>query len=72
MPKGNRLPGIIIELKAGKDCSDTALKELSKVALQQIIDKKYDTEMKDKGIRVIYQYGIAFCGKNAEVIVGQV
>lgn len=70
MPKNIRLPGIIIELKAGKDCSDTALKELSKVALQQIIDKKYDTEMKDKGIPVIYQYGVAFCGKNAEVTVG--
>ena len=71
-PKNNRLPGVIIELKAGKDCSDTALKELSKTAVQQIIQKKYHTEMKEKGIPVIYQYGVAFCGKNVEVTVGQV
>ena len=71
-PKNNRLPGVIIELKAGKDCSDTALKELSKTAVQQIIQKKYHTEMKEKGIPVIYQYGVAFCGKSVEVTVGQV
>ena len=71
-PKNNRLPGVIIELKSGKDCSDAALKELSKTALQQIIQKKYQTEMKAKGVPVIYQYGVAFCGKNVEVTIGQV
>ena len=71
-PKNNRLPGIIIELKAGRDCSDTALTVLSKAALQQIIDKNYSAEMKEKGVPVIYQYGVAFCGKNVEVTVGQV
>ena len=71
-PKNNRLPGIIIELKAGKDCSDRALTVLSKAALQQIIDKNYSAEMKEKGVPVIYQYGVAFCGKNVEVTVGQV
>ena len=71
-PKNNRLPGVIIELKAGKDCSDTALKELSKTAVQQIIQKKYHTEMKAKGVPVIYQYGVAFCGKDVAVAVEQV
>ena len=71
-PKNNRLPGVIIELKAGKDCSDRALTVLSKAALQQIIDKNYSAEMKEKGVPVIYQYGVAFCGKNVEVTVGQV
>ena len=71
-PKNNRLPGVIIELKAGKDCSDTALIVLSKAALQQIIDKNYSAELKEKGIPVIYQYGVAFCGKSVEVTVGQV
>ena len=71
-PKNNRLPGIIIELKAGRDCSDAALTGLSKAALQQIIDKNYSAEMKEKGVPVIYQYGVAFCGKNVEVTVGQV
>lgn len=71
-PKNNRLPGVIIELKAGKDCSDRALIVLSKAALQQIIDKNYSAELKEKGIPVIYQYGVAFCGKSVEVTVGQV
>lgn len=71
-PKNNRLPGVIIELKAGKDCSDTALKELSKTAVQQIFQKKYYTEMKAKGVPVIYQYGVAFCGKDVAVAVEQV
>ena len=53
-PKNNRLPGVIIELKAGKDCSDRALTVLSKAALQQIIDKNYSAEMKEKGVPVIY------------------
>ena len=71
-PKNNRLPGVIIELKAGRDCSDAALTGLSKAALQQIIDKNYSAEMKEKGVPVIYQYGVAFCGKSVEVTVGQV
>lgn len=71
-PKNNRLPGVIIELKAGKDCSDAALTELSKAALQQIIDRDYAAEMREKGVPIIYQYGVAFCGKNVEVTVGQV
>lgn len=71
-PKNNRLPGVIIELKAGKDCSDRALTVLSKAALQQIIDKNYSAEMKEKGVPLIYLYGVAFCGKNVEVTVGQV
>ena len=71
-PKNNRLPGVIIELKAGKDCSDTALNVLSKAALQQIIDKNYSAELKENGVPVIYQYGVAFCGKNVEVTVGEV
>ena len=70
-PKNNRLPGVIIELKAGKDCSDTVLKQLSNTALQQMIDRNYAAEMKEKGVPVIYQYGVAFCGKNVEVTVGQ-
>ena len=63
------LPGILIELKAGKNCSDEELKNMSEAALKQITDKKYDTEMKNAGIQTIYKYGVAFSGKNVEVAV---
>lgn len=68
-PTNKNLPGILIELKAAKECSDTQLKKLSEKALQQIIDKKYDTELSAAGIQTIYKYGVAFCGKNVEISV---
>lgn len=67
MPKKANLPGIVIELKAEKNCSEDALKKLAETALKQIVDKKYDTEMTAKGIKTIYKYGVAFSGKNVEV-----
>ena len=67
MPKNDRLPGIIIELKADKNCSESELKKLSAIALKQIDDKKYDTEMTAKGVKTIYKYGVAFSGKTVEV-----
>ena len=68
-PTIKNLPGILIELKAAKECSGTQLKKLSEKALQQIIDKKYDTELSAAGIQTIYKYGVAFCGKNVEISV---
>ena len=67
MPKNNLLPGIIIELKAEKNCSESELKKLSETALKQIEDKKYDAEMTAKGVKTIYKYGVAFSGKTVEV-----
>jgi len=69
-PVNKKLPGILIELKAEKNCSDEQLKKLSKVALKQIIDRKYDAEMKSEGIKTIYKYGVAFSGKKVEITVG--
>lgn len=69
-PVKKNLPGILIELKSEKNCSGEQLKKLSETALQQIIDKKYDTEMTTEGIKTIYKYGVAFSGKNVEITVG--
>lgn len=66
-PKVSNLPGIIIELKAEKNCNENELQELAKTALKQINDKKYDTEMKLKGVKTIYKYGVAFSGKHVAV-----
>ena len=46
------------------------LKKLSETALQQINDKKYETELTTAGVRTIYKYGVAFSGKKIEVAVG--
>lgn len=66
-PKVNNLPGIIIELKAEKNCNENKLQELAKTALKQINDKKYNTELKSKGVKTIYKYGVAFSGKHVAV-----
>lgn len=66
-PKVSNLPGIIIELKAEKNCNENELQELAKTALKQINDKKYDTELKLKGVKTIYKYGAAFSGKHVAV-----
>lgn len=67
MPKDTSKPGILIELKADKKSSDD-LKSLAQTALQQIYDRKYDTEMTAKGVKTIFKFGVAFSGKNVEVI----
>lgn len=69
-PVKKNLPGVLIELKATKNCTEDSLKKLSEVALQQINEKKYDTELKMAGVADIYKYGVAFCGKRVEVTVG--
>lgn len=69
-PKVSNLPGIIIELKAEKNCNENELQELAKTALKQINDKKYDTELKSKGVKTIYKYGVAFSGKHVAVEAG--
>lgn len=68
-PERKDLPGILIELKASKGCSQEQLKKLSKKALQQIVDKRYDTELTAAGVKTIYKYGVAFSGKKVEISV---
>ena len=67
MPKKSGLPGILIELKSKKDATEEQLKKLSQDAIVQMLDKKYDSMMKEKGIDVIYKYGVAFSRKNVEI-----
>ena len=67
LPLNKRLPGILIELKAGKDRSETQLEDLANVALQQINDRSYSAEMQALGIKSIIKYGLAFSGKSARI-----
>lgn len=66
-PKDINRPGVLIELKSDKDCTQDELKTLAQTALDQINDRKYDTEMLTKGIKTIFKYGVAFSGKNVEI-----
>ena len=43
------------------------LEEVSKEALKQIEDKKYDISLKQNGIKEIIYIGIAFCGKKIKI-----
>jgi len=43
------------------------LEEISKEALRQIEDKKYDISLKQNGIKEITYIGIAFCGKEIKI-----
>lgn len=65
--ESGKLPGLIIELKAAKSAQED-LQELAAKALAQIEEKRYDTEMKLKGVDTIYKYGIAFFKKTAEIV----
>ena len=67
LPRDKTFPGVLLELKAEKNCDAEVLKDLSAKALQQIKDKKYDTDMKTAGVEHIWKYGIAFCGKQVEI-----
>ena len=68
VPKQVGLPGIVIEVKATDKSSPAALKALASGALEQINTNKYDTELVKHGVKLIYKYGIAFSGKQAEIM----
>ena len=66
IPRVKSMPGFIYEFKFTKDEKED-LSILVDEALNQIEEKKYDTEFLDSGIRHIVKIGIAFCGKTAVV-----
>lgn len=67
-PKDNKMPGVLIELKAAKDRSNDELKKLSEKALTQINNKKYGTELAAKGVKNVFMYGVAFSGKKVQIV----
>lgn len=71
IPQQQKLPGVIIELKASRKCSANTLKELAADALIQIENRHYDTQLLQSGISNILKYGVSFCGKNVEIIMAE-
>lgn len=68
IPKKSALPGIIIEVKAADKDAGGELSKLAQTALKQIDEKKYDTELCAQGVNDIIKYGVAFQGKNVEIV----
>ena len=64
-PKNKNNRGFILEFKVVKDEKD--LENTAKEAIEQIIDKKYDTSLKERGIKDITLIGIIFFGKIIKV-----
>ena len=67
IPREDRYPVIIMELKWKKDLSAEKLEGLADEALAQIDSMRYDAEMKEDGINDILKFGIAFSGKKVSV-----
>lgn len=67
IPRENRYPGIIMELKWKKDLNEDELIKLADQALTQIDNNRYDAEMKEDGIQDVLKFGIAFSGKKVYI-----
>lgn len=69
-PKNETDDAIIIEFKVYNSRREQSLQDTVQHALEQIKEKKYETELLDRGIskKRIRRYGFAFCGK--EVLIG--
>ena len=64
-PRNKNNIAYILEFKVTKNEED--LEKESKEAIEQIISKKYDTSLKERGLKEIVFLGIAFCGKLVKV-----
>ena len=64
-PKNKSKRAFIMEFKSTD--SIEKLEEISKEALKQVEDKKYDISLKQNGIKEITYIGIAFCGKQIRI-----
>ena len=64
-PKNKAKRAFIMEFKATDSLEN--LEEVSKEALEQIENKKYDVSLKQNGVKDITYMGIAFCGKEIKI-----
>lgn len=68
LPRQNKYPAIIIELKYQKNITDDKLNALAHQALSQINLLRYDSELKQYGFEKVLKYAIAFSGKKVNVV----
>ena len=64
-PKNKNNRGFILEFKVVKN--EDNLEKVSEEAIEQIMEKKYDVGLKDRGVKDVTFVGVAFCGKIVKV-----
>jgi hypothetical protein len=64
-PKNKNNRGFILEFKVVKN--EDNLEKVSEEAIEQIMEKKYDVGLKDRGVKDVTFVGVAFCGKVIKV-----
>ena len=69
-PKNPKDVAVILEFKVRNKRRETSLEETAEAALKQIQERKYDVELKQKGIddEQIREYGFAFEGKTVLIV----
>ena len=67
IPRDNKYPAILMELKWNKELNEENLDALSAEALNQINVKGYDAEIRTEGIADIIKFGITFSGKKVKI-----
>lgn len=68
-PRYEKYPGILIELKYQKGSTPKELKDLASNAIKQIREKNYAAELSALGVKTVFRYGVAFSGKDVEIVV---
>ena len=68
-PVTRRKPAYVLEFKVAEKFNQ--LDSKADEALQQIEDRGYARELEDDGYAVVYRHGIAFCGKDCLVKLGE-
>ena len=68
IPRTEKHPGILMELKWKNGLDEKMLERLAEEALHQMKNKRYDTEMREEGIGKILKFGIAFSGKKVKIM----
>ena len=68
LPKQEKLPGILIELKAVKNGTKDELKKLASDAVLQIQQRQYDVQLREAGVKKVLHFGVAFSGKHVEIV----
>ena len=63
-------PGFIFEFKVSETDDNKSMGKAADEALNQIKDRKYETEMKQRKVKDILHLGIAFNGKKVKVKLG--
>ena len=60
-PKDKANAGVLMEFKVAE--TEAHLGKKAEEALEQIEKRQYNTEFSKRGVKVVWKYGIAFCGK---------